>query len=149
MPLNSTLIRGAQSLFGVKTQLQFGKTTITGVFSEQKSQTKSIVAESGGTVQNFDLFALDYDNDRHFFLSQYFRNKYDASLRNYPLIDSRVQVTRIEVWVTNKQNRVTTNNNNLRNIIALQDLGEAQISGVPDNEVVVITNPTGFLILIL
>ncbi|MEG1026429.1 MAG: cell surface protein SprA, partial [Flavobacterium sp.] len=101
MPLNSTLIRGAQSLFGVKTQLQFGKTTITGVFSEQKSQTKSVVAENGGTVQNFDLYALDYDNDRHFFLSQYFRNKYDGSLRNYPIIDSRVQITRLEVWVTN------------------------------------------------
>ena len=109
MPLNSTLIRGAQSLFGVKTQLQFGKTTITGVFSEQKSQTKSIVAEGGGTIQNFDLYALDYDNDRHFFLSQYFRNKYDASLKNYPFIDSRVQITRIEVWVTNKQNRVKYN----------------------------------------
>ena len=144
MPLNSTLIRGAQSLFGVKTQLQFGKTTITGVFSEQKSQTKSIVAEGGGTIQNFDLYALDYDNDRHFFLSQYFRNKYDASLRNYPFIDSRVQITRLEVWVTNKQNRVSTTSNNLRNIIALQDLGEAQITGVPDSEVVVINPSTGF-----
>ncbi|WP_276378666.1 cell surface protein SprA [Flavobacterium sp. H4147] len=144
MPLNSTLIRGAQSLFGVKTQLQFGRTTITGVFSEQKSQTKSVVAENGGTVQNFDLYALDYDNDRHFFLSQYFRNKYDNSLRNYPFIDSRVQITRLEVWVTNKQNRVTTTSNNLRNIIALQDLGEAQITGIPDNEVVVIGTTAGF-----
>jgi len=144
MPLNSTLIRGAQSLFGVKTQLQFGKTTVTGVFSEQKSQTKSIVAEGGGTVQNFDLYALDYDNDRHFFLSQYFRNKYDASLKGYPFIDSRVQVTRIEVWVTNKQNRVSTTSNNLRNVIALQDLGEGQITGIPDNEVVVISSSAGF-----
>ncbi|MBZ4041786.1 T9SS outer membrane translocon Sov/SprA [Flavobacterium hibisci] len=144
MPLNSTLIRGAQSLFGVKTQLQFGKTTVTGVFSEQKSQTKSIVAEGGGTIQNFDLYALDYDNDRHFFLSQYFRNKYDASLRNYPFIDSRVQITRLEVWVTNKQNRVSTTSNNLRNIIALQDLGEAQLTGLPDSEVVVINPSTGF-----
>jgi len=144
MPLNSTLIRGAQSLFGVKTVLQFGKTTVTGVFSEQKSQTKSIVAEGGGTVQNFDLYALDYDNDRHFFLSQFFRDKYDASLRKYPLIDSRVQVTRLEVWVTNKQNRIAASNNNLRNIIALQDLGEAQLTGVPDNQVVVISNPVGF-----
>ena len=141
MPLNSSLIRGAQSLFGVKAQLQFGKTTVTGVFSEQKSQTKSIVAEGGGTVQNFDLYALDYDNDRHFFLSQYFRDKYDASLKSYPLIKSRVQITRLEVWVTNKQNRVSTTNNNLRNVIALQDLGEAQIAGMTDNEVVV-TNPT-------
>ncbi|WP_166920679.1 T9SS outer membrane translocon Sov/SprA [Flavobacterium poyangense] len=146
MPLNSTLIRGAQSLFGVKAQLQFGKTTITGVFSEQKSQTKSIVAEGGGTVQNFDLYALDYDNDRHFFLSQYFRNKYDASLKKYPFIDSRVQITRLEVWVTNKQNRVSTTNNNLRNVVALQDLGEAQITGIPDNEVVVIGSTTDFFI---
>lgn len=144
MPLNSTLIRGAQSLFGVKTQLQFGKTTVTGVFSEQKSQTKSIVAEGGGTVQNFDLYALDYDNDRHFFLSQYFRNKYDASLKKYPFIESRVQITRLEVWVTNKQNRVSTTGNNLRNVIALQDLGEAQITGIPENEVVVINPTTGF-----
>ena len=144
MPLNSTLIRGAQSLFGVKTQLQFGKTTVTGVFSEQKSQTKSIVAEGGGTVQNFDLYALDYDNDRHFFLSQYFRNKYDASLVGYPFIESRVQVTRIEVWVTNKQNRVNTTGNNLRNVIALQDLGESQATGIPDNQVVVVTPTTGF-----
>jgi cell surface protein SprA len=41
--------------------LQFGKTTITGVFSEQKSQTKSLVAQGGGTIQDFDMFALDYD----------------------------------------------------------------------------------------
>lgn len=143
MPLNSSLIRGAQSLFGVKAQLQFGKTTVTGVFSEQKSQTKSLVAEGGGTIQNYDIFALDYDNDRHFFLSQYFRNKYDESLKNYPFIDSRVQITRIEVWVTNKQTRVSTNSNNLRNIIALQDLGESQLTGLADNEVVILDPSTG------
>ncbi len=121
MPLNTSLIRGAQSLFGVKAQLQFGKTTVTGVFSEQRSQTKSVTSQGGGTVQEFELFALDYDADRHFFLSQYFRNKYDESLKNYPYINSRVQITRVEAWITNRQNRVTTTNNNLRNIIALQD----------------------------
>jgi cell surface protein SprA len=143
MPLNSTLIRGAQSLFGLKTKLQFGKTTVTGVFSEQKSQTKSLVAEGGGTVQNFDIFALDYDSDRHFFLSQFFRNKYDTALKNYPFIDSRVQITRLEVWVTNRQNRITTTNNNIRNIIALQDLGESQLPGLNDEEVVVKNPATG------
>lgn len=149
MPLNSSLIRGAQSLFGVKTQLQFGKTTVTGVFSEQKSQTKSIVSQGGGTIQDFDIYALDYDNDRHFFLSQYFRNRYDASLKNYPFIDSRVQISRLEIWVTNKQNRLnvgsgnTNNSNNLRNIIALQDLGEGQLTGLVDNEVVVLDPSTG------
>ena len=136
LPLNSSLIRGAQSLFGVKTQFQFGKTTVTAIFSEQKSQTKSVTAQGGGTVQEFNLFALDYDADRHFFLSQYFRNLYDRSLSKYPVIDSRVQITRMEVWVTNRQNRVSTTDNNLRNIIALQDLGEARLSGLEDFQVV-------------
>ena len=136
LPLNSSLIRGAQSLFGVKTQLQFGKTTVTAIYSEQKSQTKSVTAQGGGTVQDFDLFALDYDADRHFFLSQYFRNLYDKSLLNYPVIDSRVQITRMEVWVTNRQNRVSTTDNNLRNIVALQDLGEARLTGLDDNQIV-------------
>lgn len=147
MPLNSSLIRGAQSLFGVKAQFQFGKTTITGVFSEQKSQTKTVTAEGGGTVQEYELFALDYDADRHFFLSQYFRDKYDSSLAAYPLIDSRVQITRIEVWVTNRQNRVSTTDNNLRNIIALQDLGEAQLTDVAVTDLVSINPPpAGFFV---
>ncbi|HOD10068.1 MAG TPA: cell surface protein SprA, partial [Flavobacterium sp.] len=138
MPLTNSLIRGAQSLFGVKAQLQFGKTTITGVFSEQKSQTRSVTSQGGGTIQDFELFALDYDADRHFFLSQFFRSKYDQALANYPFIESRVQITRMEVWVTNKQNRVNGTNNNLRNIIALQDLGEAQLTGLQDDDVVAI-----------
>ncbi len=136
LPINSTLIRGAQSLFGVKAQLQFGKTTVTGVFSEQKSQTKTVNAEGGATIQDFSLFAQEYDNDRHYFLSQYFRNNYDKALRNYPYIDSRIQITRIEVWITNRQNRINTQDNNLRNIIGLQDLGEAQINGIPNSEII-------------
>jgi len=146
-PLSNSLVRGAQSLFGVKTQLQFGKTTFTGVFSEQKSQTKSVTSQGGGTIQDFELFALDYDSDRHYFLSQYFRNKYDKALENYPYINSRVQITRIEVWITNKQNRVSTTDNNLRNIVALQDLGEAQQSGISDTEIVGVPNPGFFNVL--
>jgi cell surface protein SprA len=145
MPLTNSLIRGAQSLFGVKAQLQFGKTTVTGVFSEQKSQTRSVNAQGGGTIQDFEMFALDYDADRHFFLSQYFRNKYDQALRNYPFIDSRVQITRMEVWITNRQNRVNTTNNNVRNIVALQDLGESQITGLNDSEVISNTANVDFL----
>lgn len=139
-PISNSLIRGAQSLFGVKAQFQFGKTTFTGVFSEQKSQSKSITTQGGGTIQEFDFFALEYDSDKHYFLSQYFRNNYDNALRNYPVIDSRAQITRMEVWITNKQNRVTSTDNNLRNIIALQDLGESQltdgITPIADSEIV-------------
>lgn len=56
MPLNSSLITGAQSLFGVKTELQFGKTRVTAIFSEQQSQSQSVVAQGGGTVEEFELF---------------------------------------------------------------------------------------------
>lgn len=135
-PLSNTLIRGAQNLFGVKTQLQFGKTTFTGVFSEQKSQTRSITAQGGGTLQDFEMFALDYDVDRHYFLSQYFRDRYDKSLETFPYVNSRVQINRIEVWITNKQNRVNTTDNNLRNIVALQDIGEGPLTNVLPEETV-------------
>ncbi|RBP34370.1 protein involved in gliding motility SprA [Oceanihabitans sediminis] len=121
MPLNSSLITGAQSLFGVKTQLQFGRTTITAVFSEQKSDTKSVIAQGGGTMEEFEFFARDYDENRHFFLAHYFRENYDAALNNYPFINTQVQITRIEAWVTNRNNRTE----NVRNIVALQDLGES------------------------
>lgn len=121
MPLNSSLITGAQSLFGVKAQLQFGRTTVTGVFSEQQSQGNTVVAQGGGTLEEFDFFIRDYDENRHFFLAQYFRDSYDDALKNYPFIDNRgLQVTRLEVYITNRSNRTE----NVRNVVALQDLGE-------------------------
>jgi len=124
MPLNSTLIQGSQSLFGVKTQLQFGKTTITGVFSELNSERQSVNIQGGATVREFDKFALDYDENRHFFLSQFFRDQYDEALQNYPFINSRIQITRVQVWITNRTNNTETISDS-RNIVALQDLGES------------------------
>nr|WP_179374705.1 cell surface protein SprA [Winogradskyella wichelsiae] len=122
MPLNSSLITGAQSLFGVKTELQFGKTSVTAVFSEQQSQSTSVVAEGGGTVEEFEFYAQDYDENRHFFLAQYFRETYDKALLQYPFIDNQgLQITRAEVWVTNRTNQT----DNVRNIVAFQDLGES------------------------
>jgi len=123
MLLNSSLITGAQSLFGVKTQLQFGKTTVTAVFSEQRSQNNTVVAQGGGTLNEFALTALDYDEDKHFFLAQYFRDNYDRALQDYPFIRSQVQITRLEVWVTNRNQQTL----NVRNVVAIQDLGESEL----------------------
>jgi cell surface protein SprA len=128
MPLNSALIQGAQSLFGIKTQLQFGKTTITGVFSEQKSERRTVNVEGGATVQEFDKFAIEYDENRHFFLAHYFRDNYDRALENYPFINSNVQITRVQIWVTNRTNNVQ-NLTDTRNIVAIQDLGESPVPG--------------------
>jgi len=121
MPLNSQLIRGAQSLFGVKAELQFGKTRVTGVFSEQQSESRTVQAEGGATINDFDFFSLDYDENRHFFLAHYFRDTYDQTLANYPFLNTNIQITRAEVWITNRGNRTE----DVRNLVAIQDIGES------------------------
>ena len=143
MPIKNSLINGAQSLFGVKTQLKFGNTNITAVFSQQNSESKTIVAEAGASIQEFELRTTDYDNDRHFFLSQFFIDNYANSLKNYPLISSQVNITRIEVWVTNRNGSTE----DFRSIVAFADIGESNNSNstyknlVNDNGTVQSTNP--------
>ncbi|KAF0199526.1 MAG: hypothetical protein FD166_649 [Bacteroidetes bacterium] len=119
-PLNSTLITGSQSLFGLKTQLQFGKATITGVFSQQKSETSTITVQGGAQTSKFSVRALDYEDNKHFFIAQYFADNYDNALNKLPLINSNINITKIEVWLTNIGPAVTDN----RNIVAFMDLGE-------------------------
>ncbi|CAM1359456.1 T9SS outer membrane translocon Sov/SprA [Tenacibaculum xiamenense] len=129
MPIKNSLINGAQALFGVKTELQFGKTRVTAAFSQQNSQSRTVVAEGGATIEDFELRASDYDNDRHFFLSQYFRENYKKALTQYPLINSPINITRIEVWVTNRTQSV----NDFRSIVAIADLGESNTTPASNN----------------
>jgi len=122
LPLNSTLITGSQSLFGLKTQMQFGRATVTTVFSQQQSQTENISVQGGAQTSKFSVRSLDYEENRHFFLGQYFREHYDQALASLPVITSNINITKIEVWVTNIGAAVTEN----RNIVAFQDLGEVK-----------------------
>ncbi len=131
LPLTGTLITGAQSLFGIKTQLQFGRATITSVYSEQKSESKVIEVEGGAKTNDFEIQADQYEANRHYFLGQYFRDAYDQALSNLPVINSAVNITRVEVWVTNRNN-VTENT---RNIVGFMDLGEGQGNVYNTNEV--------------
>jgi cell surface protein SprA len=133
MAFNNSLILGSQSLFGVKTELQFGKTYIKSVYAQQQSQTKSVNATAGAVIEEFQIQATDYDENRHFFLSQYFRDNYDRAMVDFPLINSRINITRVEVWVTNRNN--TTEN--VRNIVALADLGEGDPLNIQTSAVTV------------
>ena len=121
LPLNSTLITGSQSLFGLKTQLQFGRAMVTAVYSEQKSQTTNVRVEGGAQTTPFSLKADEYEENRHFFVSQYFRDKYEEALRDLPIISSSINITKMEVWITNIGPAVEEN----RNIVAFADLGES------------------------
>ena len=137
MDVKNNLISGAQSLFGVKTKLQFGATTVTGVISQQQSQTKNVIAEGGSALSQFELRTTQYDNNRHFFIAQYFRNRYNDALKELPLINSAVQITKVEVWVTNRN----TNTQDVRNIVGLVDLAESGTDKY-DNSQSNITNTT-------
>jgi len=122
MPLSGSLITGSHSLFGIKTELKFGKLYVTSVFSHQKGESKTIEVAGGATTTPFEITADDYDADRHYFISQYFRDRYDEALSDLPIIKSNVTIRKIEVWVTNRSGRFE----NSRNIIAFMDLGENQ-----------------------
>jgi len=121
LPLNSTLIQGSQTLFGVKAQMQFGKTTVTTVVSQQEGDKTTITVENGAEMTEYEIKADDYEDNRHFFLAQYFYDTYGEAMSTLPLINSKVTITRIEVWRTNIGSAVQEN----RNIIAFSDLGEA------------------------
>lgn len=121
-PSNSSLIKGASSLFGVRTDMQFGKLKLQMVASQKKSSSKSVSTRGGVQLTPFELNVADYEENRHFFLSQYFRNHYDAWMQKLPNLTTGITINRVEVWVTNK----TGNTTNTRNIVALTDLGENQ-----------------------
>ena len=121
LPLNSTLITGSQSLFGLKVGLQFGKLNITAVASETNSQKQTMNVTGGAQTQEFYFRADEYEDNRHFFIAQYFRDNYNYALSELPLIKSNVVITKIEVWRTQIAAAVNEN----RNIVAFTDLGEA------------------------
>jgi cell surface protein SprA len=153
LPLTGTLINGGQSLFGLKTELKFGKLTVTSIFSQKKSESQTINVEGGAQTKDFEIKADEYETNKHYFLSHYFKENYDKALASLPVISSGIDITRIEVWVTNRSG----NFENSRNIIAFSDLGEIKPENIqseyvansgldynfqcPDNR----TNALGFL----
>ena len=119
-PSKGTLIPGAQQLFGIKTQLQFGKLFISTVLANQKSQRQSTQLQGGSATQPFEIRADEYEENRHFLMAQYFKNNYNRIMSNLPAIISPVQLLKVEVWVTNRNGTTTE----ARDIVGLMDLGE-------------------------
>jgi cell surface protein SprA len=97
LPLKGTLISGSQSLFGLKMETQFGKLRNTTVFSQQKGERREIEVSGGAQTQLFEISADNYEQNRHYFLSQYFHDTYDFSMSSLPVVNSGVNITRIAV----------------------------------------------------
>ncbi len=138
-PLRSTLMTGPRSLFGIKAQLQFGRLWLTGVTSQQSSQMKSVTVQNGGRAEGFEVQADNYEENKNFLLAQYFYNNYDHALEQLPIINSQIQIDKIQVWITNR----TGATQGVRDVLAFMDLGEyspyvptltnAAASQYPDN----------------
>ena len=137
MTTGNSLIHGGSSLFGIKSKLKFGKLNITALLAKQESTSKTISSKGGATKRSFEFMADKYDENRHFFLAHHFRDTYDQNMSKLPLITSGIEITKIEVWVTNKQSTY----DNARNILAFEDLAEAKRLG---NEHWVRQSSTGF-----
>ncbi len=124
-PLTSSLITGSQSLFGFKTELQFGKLFVSGVFSRQEGEFSSINIEGGAQSKEFEVRCDDYDENKHYFLSHNFRNRYEDAFKTMPEVTSGIIIRKVEIWVT----QISSGEENSRNILALTDLGDSKIGG--------------------
>lgn len=122
MQLNSSLISGSTALFGIRTDLQFGKLSVSALASQQESETKTVSSKGGAQTTRFEVSADNYDENRHFFIGHYFRNNFETAMSRLPFISSGITVNRVEVWITNKR----ANYNQARNIVAFMDLAETE-----------------------
>ena len=119
-PLNTTLIKGSQRLFGVHSKLKFGKLTIDAVVSQKETSTENMQVQGGASAQEYEIRADEYEENRHYFIAQYFYDNYNKAMSTLPVVNSNIKIIRLEVWRTNIGAAVTNN----RNILALTDLGE-------------------------
>ena len=122
LDLPSSLIRGSKALFGIKTNLKFGKFKIQALVSQQNSEAQTVSSKGGAQMTRFDISGDNYDENRHFFLNYFFRDNYEKAMSSVPYISSGVTINKIEVWVTNKKG----NYDQARNIVAFADLGESK-----------------------
>lgn len=120
LPLNSSLITGSQSLFGIKTQLQFGRLTATTIFSQQRGKKQEVSIQGGAQTIPFTVNGDNYESNKHFFLSQYFRDNYDTWMSTLPIVNTPIVITKAEVYVLNQ----TGSSEQTRNVVAFEDLGE-------------------------
>ena len=121
----SSLIRGGQSLFGIKSEFQVGNLNLTAVASQQDGQSNSLSIEGGAERTEFDLKTTDYDEDKHFFLSYYFRNRWEDALddpRTITKFDNFDRISDIEVW--RLETSPDPDAQNVRRGVAMVDLGE-------------------------
>lgn len=118
----TSLIQGAQKLFGAKVETQFGHLRLTGIVAQSRSQQSRINLQGGAQLQEFSIQADEYDENQHYFFGHYFRNVFERSLAKLPVINSlaKIDLNSVQVWISPDPRDI----NNLRQVVAFSDLGE-------------------------
>src|SRR5690606_19357945 len=120
----SRLIRGGQSLFGIKSQFRLGGLQLTTVASQQEGQSNSLSIDGGSQTTTIDLQPTDYDDNTHYFLGYYFRNRWEEALSEPPTVivsNGFETILELEVW---KLQQFSPEEEDVRNVVAMVDLGE-------------------------
>lgn len=120
MSTTNSLISGGTSLFGIRTELQFGKLRVNSIISQQEAQSRTVNSQGNIQTTQYEFKADQYDENRHFFINHYFRDHYDAATSKLPYVNSPIKITQMEVWITNKKQDFSQ----ARNIVAFADMAE-------------------------
>ena len=129
LPLRSNLIPGPQSLFGIRTDLQFGKLKITAIAAQQRSKQNNFQIQNGTAEQDIEIRPDAYDENRHFFMSHFNRENYEATLANLPQINTSFRLAQVEVWISDDRSDYQQGSTM---IAALADLAEGDITKFHD-----------------
>lgn len=100
------LVDLGSDLFGLRADFRLGPLTLTTLASRRHDNERKIVIREGRRVQPFEVRSSDYQFARHFFLSEFFARLYDQALSTLPIITSELYIRRVEVWVTDEQQRI-------------------------------------------
>lgn len=101
LPLTTSLIRGGETLFGIRSDFQFGPLYLKTLVSQKRGQPKVVDVKGGASKQYFQLHAYDYAKN-HFFLDTAYIRVFDAYFKNttpviLPEFDS-LRIKEIEVY---------------------------------------------------
>jgi cell surface protein SprA len=101
LPLNSQLINGGQTLFGIRSDYQFGPLYLKTIFARREGEKKYVDVKGGSNKQPFQIRPPDFSRN-HFFLDNSYKKVYkDYWSSPKPVIPQSANYGRIkdlEVW---------------------------------------------------
>lgn len=121
-------IGGSSALFGIKGQMQLGPLMWTFLASQKKGKTEKKDISGGSQESNFRINITDYEYDKHYFISKFYRDNYESYFTNLPNPGtSGASINEFEVW---KLKTTQTTSQDERDAVAFAKLGEIESNNI-------------------